>query len=47
MREDDNQVYFFDTSALVKCYHRELGTDVMDAAFGDKNATIDSRQEGS
>jgi hypothetical protein len=47
MREDDNQVYFFDTSALVKRYHRELGTDVMDAAFGDKNATIDSRQEGS
>ena len=39
MREDDNQVYFFDTSALVKRYHRELGTDVMDAAFGDKDAT--------
>ena len=39
MREDDNQVYFFDTSALVKRYHRELGTDLMDAAFGDKDAT--------
>ncbi len=34
MREDDTQVYFFDTSALVKRYHRELGTDVVDAAFG-------------
>lgn len=45
MREDDNQVYFFDTSALVKRYHRELGTDVMDAAFGDKDASLNIVEE--
>lgn len=28
-------VYFFDTSALVKRYHRESGTEVVDAAFED------------
>lgn len=32
-------VYFFDTSALVKRYHQEIGTEIVDAAFGDKNAT--------
>lgn len=32
-------IYFFDTSAVVKRYHQEFGTDVVDAAFGDKNAT--------
>jgi len=31
--------YFFDTSALVKRYHREIGTEIVDAAFDDKNAT--------
>lgn len=40
MRGDDKQIYFFDTSALVKRYHRELGTDVIDAAFGEKDATM-------
>ena len=39
MREGNKQVYFFDTSALVKRYHRELGTHVVDAAFGNKDAT--------
>lgn len=39
MREDDTRVYFFDTSALVKRYHKELGTDVVDAVFRDKDAT--------
>ncbi|MBI2877524.1 MAG: type II toxin-antitoxin system VapC family toxin [Candidatus Tectomicrobia bacterium] len=38
MREDDEQIYFFDTSALVKRYHREVGTDVVDAAFDNKDA---------
>jgi len=28
MREAEEQIDFFDTSALVKRYHRELGTDV-------------------
>lgn len=28
-------VYFFDTSALVKRYHREPGTEVVDDAFDD------------
>lgn len=32
MREDDGRIYFFDTSALVKRYHREVGTDIVDAA---------------
>ena len=39
MREDDKQLYFFDTSALVKRYHGELGTEVVDAAFEDKDTT--------
>ena len=39
MREDDARVYFFDTSALVKRYHREIGTAVVDAAFDDKDTT--------
>jgi predicted nucleic acid-binding protein len=38
MREAEEQIDFFDTSALVKRYHRELGTEVVDAAFGDKDA---------
>ncbi len=39
MREGNKRVYFFDTSALVERYHREVGTDVMDAAFEEKDAT--------
>lgn len=39
MREGNKRVYFLDTSALVKRYHREAGTDVVDAAFEDKDAT--------
>ncbi len=38
MRGDDKRMYFFDTSALVKRYHREVGTDIVDAAFDDKEA---------
>lgn len=33
------QVYFYDTSALVKRYHKEDGTDIVDNAFRDKNVT--------
>jgi len=32
-------VYFFDTSALLKRYHWELGTEIIDAAFEEKDAT--------
>jgi predicted nucleic acid-binding protein len=32
-------VYFFDTSALLKRYHSELGTEIVDAAFEEKDAT--------
>jgi predicted nucleic acid-binding protein len=28
-------IYFFDTSALVKRYHQEIGTNVIDLAFRD------------
>lgn len=38
MKEAEKRVYFFDTSALVKRYHQEIGTDVVDAAFEDKDA---------
>jgi len=31
--------FIFDTSALVKRYHREVGTDIVDAAFADKDAS--------
>jgi uncharacterized protein len=31
-------IYFFDTSALVKRYHREVGTDVIDDAFAQVSA---------
>lgn len=33
MNVDERGVYFFDTSAFVKRYHMEAGTDVVDAAF--------------
>ncbi len=39
MSEGDRRVYFFDTSALVKRYHREVGADIVDAAFADKDAS--------
>jgi len=32
-------VYFFDTSALLKRYHSELGTEIVDSAFEEKDAT--------
>ena len=32
--------YFFDTSALVKRYHPEPGTQVVLAMFGERGATI-------
>ena len=39
MSEAERRVDFFDTSALVKRYHREVGTDVVDAAFANKDVT--------
>jgi hypothetical protein len=39
MSEGDRRVYFFDTSALVKRYHREVGADIVDATFADKDAS--------
>lgn len=39
MREGKDRLYFFDTSALVKRYHREAGTGVVDAAFDESDAT--------
>lgn len=32
--------YFVDTSALVKLYHREEGTEILDGIVRNKNATI-------
>ena len=37
MSEAEERVDFFDTSALVKRYHREVGTEVVDAAFAEKD----------
>ncbi len=37
MKEAD--IYFFDTSALVKRYHQEAGTDVVDTAFDSEDTT--------
>ncbi len=36
MNADKTPILFFDTSALVKRYHKEKGTDVVDAAFNQK-----------
>ena len=36
MNAADTPVYFFDTSALVKRYHQEKGTGVVDAAFEEE-----------
>lgn len=38
MNGADALVYFFDTSALVKRYHREKGTALVDAAFKQQEA---------
>ncbi|MFO7539567.1 MAG: type II toxin-antitoxin system VapC family toxin [Chloroflexota bacterium] len=34
----EESIYFFDTSALVKRYHREVGTDIIDDAFAQESA---------
>ena len=39
MSEVEASIVFFDTSALVKRYHREVGTDVVEAAFSDHSIT--------
>ena len=39
MKEAEETVYFFDTSAFVKRYHQEIGTEVVDAAFDEGSAT--------
>jgi uncharacterized protein with PIN domain len=39
MSEAEAYVVFFDTSALVKRYHREVGADVVEAAFSDHSIT--------
>lgn len=35
-----NKSYFYDTSALVKLYHQEAGTEWVEKIFSDKNNTI-------
>jgi predicted nucleic acid-binding protein len=35
MSEAEERSDFFDTSAVVKRYHQEVGTDIVDAAFTD------------
>jgi len=32
--------YFCDTSALIKLYHAEIGTDVMDSVFGSRGISV-------
>lgn len=39
MSEAEAHIVFFDTSALVKRYHREVGTDVVEAVFSDHSTT--------
>lgn len=34
------KVYFLDTSALVKRYHRERGSEVIDALFAEQDRRI-------
>lgn len=38
MNAAEESTYFFDTSALVKRYHKEAGTDVVDTVFDDQGA---------
>ncbi|MBW2740816.1 MAG: type II toxin-antitoxin system VapC family toxin [Deltaproteobacteria bacterium] len=33
-------IYFCDTSAIIKLYHAELGTDCMESIFGDNQCAI-------
>jgi predicted nucleic acid-binding protein len=40
MNADKLQILFFDTSALVKRYHHEKGTDVVDVAFNQEGVRI-------
>lgn len=35
-----NRTYFFDTSGLIKLYHQELGTEVMELIFGEPTNMI-------
>ncbi|MBI3951874.1 MAG: type II toxin-antitoxin system VapC family toxin [Acidobacteria bacterium] len=39
MKEDKEHIDFFDTSALVKRYHQEVGSDVVDAAFAEEDTS--------
>ena len=38
MSEPEAPVYFFDTSALLKRYHDEIGSDVVESAFDTPEA---------
>ena len=40
MNADKVRILFFDTSALVKRYHQEKGTDVVDVAFEQEGVRI-------
>jgi uncharacterized protein with PIN domain len=40
MNADKVRILFFDTSALVKRYHQEKGTNVVDVAFEQEGARI-------
>lgn len=40
MNADKVRILFFDTSALVKRYHQEKGTDVVDTAFNQEGVKI-------
>lgn len=33
-------IYFCDTSAIIKLYHAEIGTDCMESIFGDNQCSI-------
>ena len=35
-----SSVYYFDTSAVVKLYHQELGTDQVEALFAQVNNAV-------
>jgi hypothetical protein len=40
------RIDFFDTSAVVKRYHRELGSDIIDAAFaGEEGFSVIDLEE--
>jgi hypothetical protein len=47
MNASENALYFFDTSALVKRYHREVGTDVITCVYcADRQFVAVLEQEG-